>query len=88
MGNQNIGKLVIAWARFITYEGNIQRLVETSNKACGNEPLQPEGYPLGQTIHKLPGFHGFNMYPRSLKEELKVWTYLEKQAKERMAKYG
>lgn len=84
MGNQNLFKLLISWARFVTYEGPIQRLTDTNNAACSDEPTK---YPLDQTLHKLDGFHGFNMFPRSLKEEQKAWTLLEKTAKERMREF-
>tara|TARA_B110000285_G_scaffold231988_1_gene301993 strand:+ start:1996 stop:2151 length:156 start_codon:yes stop_codon:yes gene_type:complete len=43
---------------------------------------------MGQTLHKMDGFHGFNLHPRSLREEQKVWAFLEKAAKARMAEYS
>ena len=84
MGNQNLFKLLIAWARFVTYDGDVQRLTDANNAACDDEPT---AYPLGQTLHKLDGFHGFNLFPRSLKDEQKAWTLLEKTAKKRMAEF-
>ena len=69
----------------MVYEGDPQRLTDANNQACSDEITY---YPMGQTQHKLPGFHGFNLFPRSLKEEQKVWEFLENTAKARLAKYG
>jgi len=44
MGNQNLFKLLIAWARFVTYDGDIKRLTDANNAACDDEPTE---YPLG-----------------------------------------
>lgn len=67
------------------YEGNPQRLIDANNQACGDDETD---YPGGQTQLKLPGFHGFNLYPRSLKEECEVWEFLEITCKTRMKLFG
>lgn len=72
---------MISWARFVTFKGNPKVLTDANNQACGEEPTE---YPLNQTVHKLPGFHGFNVFPQSKQDEARAWELIEKTCKERM----